>query len=104
MENPWFRDWIALQASHVFALLVRTMPIPILLFELALPASRAIVDAVRQCYGARAVQQLLPNSASIRVPGSYIERAPGRCPDIRSNETVFLPSAVTDTTGGSFFS
>jgi len=59
-KSPWFRDWIALQMSHLFALLeqwqLRSASV-----KLLLPVSRAIGDVARQCYGAHAVQKVLPN-------------------------------------------
>jgi glycosyltransferase involved in cell wall biosynthesis len=60
-KSPWFRDWIALQMSHLFALLeqwhLRRDSV-----KLLLPVSRAVGDLARQCYGAHAEQKVLPNS------------------------------------------
>jgi glycosyltransferase involved in cell wall biosynthesis len=60
-KSPLFRDWIALQSSHLWAAIeqwqLRSPSI-----KLLLPASRAIGELVRQCYGAYAAQKVLPNS------------------------------------------
>jgi glycosyltransferase involved in cell wall biosynthesis len=60
-RSPWFRDWVALQISRLLALLdqwqVRSHSVSLLL-----PVSRAIGDAVRQCYGTHARQRVLPNT------------------------------------------
>jgi glycosyltransferase involved in cell wall biosynthesis len=60
-RSPWFRDWVALQISRVLALFdqwqVRSHSVSLLL-----PVSRAIGDAVRQCYGTQATQRILPNA------------------------------------------
>jgi glycosyltransferase involved in cell wall biosynthesis len=60
-KSPWFRDWVALQMSHLFAMLelwqLRSDSV-----KLLLPVSRAIGDLARQYYGAKAAQKVLPNS------------------------------------------
>ena len=60
-KSPWFRDWIALQTSHVFAPLEQWQ-LRSASLKLLLPVSRAIGDLARQFYGARAEQKVLPNS------------------------------------------
>jgi glycosyltransferase involved in cell wall biosynthesis len=60
-RSPWFRDWVALRISSLLALLdkwqLRSSSVSLLL-----PVSRAIGDAVRQCYGTHARQRVLPNA------------------------------------------
>jgi glycosyltransferase involved in cell wall biosynthesis len=55
------RDWLALQFSRVYALLDR-LQLRSRQARLLLPVSRAIGEAVEQCYGASAPQQVLPNA------------------------------------------
>jgi glycosyltransferase involved in cell wall biosynthesis len=60
-RSPWFRDWVGLQLFRLSASLqqwhLRSPAV-----QLLLPVSRAIGDAVRQCYRAHAVQKVLPNA------------------------------------------
>ena len=60
-KSPWFRDWIALQTSHLWVPIERWQ-LRSASVKLLLPASRAIGEIVRQCYGAYAAQKVLPNS------------------------------------------
>jgi glycosyltransferase involved in cell wall biosynthesis len=55
------RDWSALQFSRVYALLDR-LQLRSKQVRLLLPVSRAIGEAVEQCYSAFAPQQVLPNA------------------------------------------
>jgi glycosyltransferase involved in cell wall biosynthesis len=55
------RDWLALQFSRIYALLDR-LQLRSKQVRLLLPVSRAIGEAIEQCYSASAPQQVLPNA------------------------------------------
>jgi glycosyltransferase involved in cell wall biosynthesis len=60
-RSPWFRDWISLQISRLFALLDRWQ-LRSHSVSLLLPVSRAIGEAARQSYGTEIRQKVLPNA------------------------------------------
>jgi hypothetical protein len=60
-RSPGFRDWVGLQSFRIFVPLQQwQLRSPAL--QLLLPVSRAIGDAMRQRYGANALQKVLPNA------------------------------------------
>jgi glycosyltransferase involved in cell wall biosynthesis len=95
-KSPWFRDWIALQMSQLFALLeqwqLRSTSV-----KLLLPVSRAIGDLARQCYGTRAAQKVLPNAfdqSRFNPATRELHRASTRAAlGFSANETVFAFSS-----------
>ena len=95
-KSPWFRDWIALQTSHLWAAIeqwqLRSPSI-----KLLLPASRAIGELARQCYGAHAAQKVLPNSFDqnrFNPTTRELHRASARSAlGFSANETVFAFSS-----------
>ena len=60
-KSPWFRDWIALQTSHLWAA-IEQWQLRSASVKLSLPVSRAIGEIARQCYGGHTAQKVLPNS------------------------------------------